>query len=481
MGKRVWWVFVLAVLLAGCAVNPVTGDRDLVLMSEQQEIALGASQHSAVLQQYPIYDDPALQAYVDGIGQAIVAQSHRSNLPFTFSVVDSADINAFALPGGYIYITRGIMAYLNSEAELAGVLGHEVGHVTARHGVRQQSAQGVTGVLGAVLAASTDGAYNDVISAGSQALVSGYGRSHELEADRLGAEYLANTGRNPERMIDVVRVLKDQELFDLELAALEGREPRRYHALFATHPDNDKRLQEVIRAANRFVAGATDDGRDRYLDMIDGMVFGESEAQGIIRNNAFYHLPMDLTVRAADGWTIQNSPTRLLFVNADQTGVMQLTARALGDATSARAVQQELVGAPVSGREVRVNGMRGYESRITLPKTPWNQPGPALVTTLIREDQAFTFLAASQSDAQLGRLIPEVRRMVGSLNRLDAAGRAQARARRLSLQRVTGNQSIQSLADTDALGQLAVQRLRLLNGLYPDREPAARQLIKVVR
>jgi len=155
MGIRVGAAFALLCAAVGCSVNPVTGDRDLVLMSEQQEIALGASQHPQILKQYPLYDDPELQAYVDRIGQAIARQSHRAELPFTFSVVDSADINAFALPGGYIYVTRGIMAYLNSEAELAGVLGHEVGHVTARHGVRQQSAQSVTGLLGVVLAAST--------------------------------------------------------------------------------------------------------------------------------------------------------------------------------------------------------------------------------------------------------------------------------------------------------------------------------------
>lgn len=481
MGIRVGAAFALLCAAVGCSVNPVTGDRDLVLMSEQQEIALGASQHPQILKQYPLYDDPELQAYVDRIGQAIARQSHRAELPFTFSVVDSADINAFALPGGYIYVTRGIMAYLNSEAELAGVLGHEVGHVTARHGVRQQSAQSVTGLLGVVLAASTDGAYNDLISAGSQALVSGYGRKHELEADRLGAEYLANTGRDPERMIEVVRVLKDQELFDRELAVAEGREPRRYHGVFATHPDNDTRLQEVVRAAKRFVAGSTDDGRERYLNMIDGMVFGESEAEGIIRDNAFYHLPLDLTVKAVDGWKIQNSPSRLIFFREDKTGYMELSIAPLDGARSAQDVQQKLVGGPVSGRAVSSNGMRGFESRINVPKTPWGKPGPALMTTWVRGDQAFTFTGATADPAQLKLLTPDIRQIAASLDRLDAKGRELAKARRLDLRRVRAGQGFAALADEKALGPFAEQRLRLINGLYPDGQLDANQLIKVVR
>lgn len=474
-------VFALSAALTGCSVNPVTGKRDLVLMSEQQEIALGASQHPQILKQYPLYDDPELQAYVDRIGQEIARTSHRSDLKFTFSVVDSADINAFALPGGYIYITRGIMAYLNSEAELAGVLGHEVGHVTARHGVRQQSAQSVTGLLGAVVSAGTGGEYNQLISAGSQALVSGYGRSHELEADRLGAEYLANTGRDPERMIEVVRVLKDQELFDRELAAAEGREPRRYHGVFATHPDNDTRLQEVVRAANRFVAGSTDDGKQRFLEMMDGVVFGGSEAEGIIRGHAFYHLPMDLMVQAPKTWSIQNSPTKVIFIRNDKTAYMELSVAALGKAQNAREVQQTLLGRAVTGRNVSADGMRGYESTVDIPKTPWGQPGKAVLTTWVRGDQAFTFMGTANSPERLKQVLPDIREVAGSFKRLDARGKQLAKARRIALKRVKSGDSFERLADTDALGEFAAQRLQLINGMYPDGPLVAGRTIKIVR
>ena len=169
--------------LAGCAVNPATGRSDFVMMSEQQELAMGRQYNQEIAKQYPRYPDEALQAYVQRVGERVASHSHRSNLAYHFTVVDSPDINAFALPGGYIYIHRGLMAYLNSEAELAAVLGHEVGHVTARHSVRQQSQSAAWGILGQAVAIGTGvGAAADITNVLGGAVVSGYGRDMELEA-----------------------------------------------------------------------------------------------------------------------------------------------------------------------------------------------------------------------------------------------------------------------------------------------------------
>ena len=182
-------------------------------------------------------------------------------------------MNAFALPGGYIYVTTGILAYLNSEAELAGVLGHEIGHVTAKHGVKQQSAGVASSILLSVLAkkAGTSGKEFGNLN---RALLSGYGRDHELQADKLGAEYIARIGYSPKSMIDVVGVLKSQEEFDKYQARKEGRQPRAYHGVFASHPRNDTRLQKIIAAAGKYKTGATKDaGHDKYLSMIAGLKF----------------------------------------------------------------------------------------------------------------------------------------------------------------------------------------------------------------
>src|SRR5512135_237686 len=223
------------------------------MVSEAQEIEMGRNAHPQSLPQYGRYDDENLQQYV----------------------------NAFALPGGYVYVTRGIMAYLNSEAELAAVIGHEIGHVTARHSVRQQT--------GATAAGS--------------ALVSGYGRDMELEADKLGAEYLNRVGFEPEAMIDVVRLLKNQEMLEVQMARQENRKPRVYHGVFASHPDNDTRLKEVVRAASQ-VHNTEDrpDNRDGYLAQIEGLPLGDSRAQGVVRGSRFYHADMGFTVAFPSGW-----------------------------------------------------------------------------------------------------------------------------------------------------------------------------------
>ncbi|MBT8123265.1 MAG: M48 family metalloprotease, partial [Gammaproteobacteria bacterium] len=332
MGKQTNF-YVLGILLlgslfySGCATNPVSGKKDFVLMSEAQEINLGKQAHQQVMKQYRPYNDPALQSYVEGLVDELGKKSHRANLVYHVTVLDSPQINAFALPGGYLYITRGIMAYMNSEAELAGVLGHELGHITARHGVRQQSAGTVAGILGAGVGILTgSGQAAQAANIGSTALIRGYGRSHELEADRLGAEYLANVGYDPQEMLNVVEILKDQEEFDKQLAKEEGREPRAYHGTFSTHPANDARLQEVVGAANNIKTAATREaGREKFLKYMDGAVLGTSEQDGVIRKNKFYHTDLNLFVEFPEGWKVDNLPDRLIAQPKTSDAQLQIT------------------------------------------------------------------------------------------------------------------------------------------------------------
>ncbi len=240
----------MALPLAGCALNPATGHHDFVMMSEQQELELGQRYSQEILKQYPRYADEKLQAYVQQVGERVAQHSHRGQLSYRFTVIDSSDINAFALPGGYIYIHRGLLAYLNSEAELAAVLGHEVGHVAARHSVQQQSQSNAWGIFGRAVAIGTGiGAAAELTNVLGSAFVRGYGREMELEADGLGAQYLARSGYDPQAMIEVVKVLKSQEEFARDQAASQGKEvpaASGYHGLFDTHPDNDLRLQQVL-------------------------------------------------------------------------------------------------------------------------------------------------------------------------------------------------------------------------------------------
>ncbi len=280
--------FTAVLMLAACGsqvVNPVSGKAERSVMDEQTEVTEGAKAHQGVLQEYGALANPLLQAYVNDIGQRLAKLSHRNQLKWTFTVLDSPEVNAFALPGGYVYVTRGIMAYLDSEAELAGVIGHEIGHVTARHGAqratRQQNAgigvlaatvlgvliEGATGVQGAAQAASQIG---QSVAAGT---VARYSRDQESQADLLGAEYLARNGYNPRNMIDVIAVLKRQEQYAADQARAQGRSAAGGNNWLASHPTNDQRLADISRVAATYTGSYSDDAQARYYRALEGMPY----------------------------------------------------------------------------------------------------------------------------------------------------------------------------------------------------------------
>lgn len=264
----------VSLMLAACSTNPVTGKKDFSLISKDQELAMGAEAHKSVLKQSKRLNNPRLQAYVNNIGQMLARKSHRNNIPYKFTVLEDPSVNAFALPGGYIYITTGLMAYLNSEGELAGVLGHEIGHVTARHGAQQQSAGVASAILLQILSKKAGASATKSLGQLSTALIRGYGRDHELQADRLGAEYLARVGYSPQNMLDVIGVLKAQEEFSKYQARQEGRQPPSYHGVFSTHPSNDQRLKTVVNEARKIgTAGTRSPNHNGYLRQINGLKY----------------------------------------------------------------------------------------------------------------------------------------------------------------------------------------------------------------
>src|SRR5690606_12080383 len=330
--RNAFLVAFAATALSSCATNPVTGRPDLVLQSEAGEINRAKEVHPMLLHHFGgPYQDMRLQQYVNEVGQRAAKASHRPELQYVFTVLDSQDINAFTTGGGFVYITRGIMTYLNSEAELAAVLGHEIGHITARHPVRQQSQSTLAGLGAAAVGIFTgSGDLANLANYAGAALVRGYGRDQELEADRLGAEYLVGIGYKPDHMIDVVRLLKNQELFELQRAREEKREPRVYHGVFSTHPDNDQRLREVVKAAGKFEGGADeeDSGRERYLKMIEGLPVGTSRAQGVFKGNRFYHANLGLTLAFPSGWNVENRADRLIAASPQKDSILQMQTQA---------------------------------------------------------------------------------------------------------------------------------------------------------
>ena len=471
-------------LAAGCATNPVTGKADVVTMSAAQEVEIGRKMHPQVLQQYGRYADEELQAYVTGIGLRIVAVSHRPDLQFTFTVLDSEEVNAFALPGGYVYITRGIMAYLNSEAELVAVLGHEVGHVTARHAVRQQSgatAAGVGATLIGILTGSGDLA--NLANMAGTALVRGYGRDMELEADSIGAEYLARLGYSPDAMIDVVRLLKNQEMLEIQIARQEGREPRVYHGVFSTHPDNDQRLKEVVAAAAKTGTGETrPDGRETYLHRIDGLPLGPSREQGVVRGSRFYHGTLGITVAFPSGWAVKNLPREVIATSPQKDAVLRLSALPPPpNVKPGELLARSLPGVPLSHTEpLQVNGLDGYTAIARDVALPWGNRGPARYAVVYYNGLAYVFTGATRLASALTASDPVFLSSIKTFRRLRDNEFQLADANRIALLKATPQTRIEVLAAKSPIEKYPVERLRLLNDLYPDKEPQPGQWLKVV-
>ncbi|WP_290902129.1 M48 family metalloprotease [Aquabacterium sp.] len=320
-------------LLSACGstvVNPVTGEAERSVMDEPAEIAQGQKAHQQVLKEQRAYANPKVQAYVNTLGQKLAAQSHRANLAWTFTVLDSPEVNAFALPGGYVYVTRGIMAYLDSEAELAGVMGHEIGHVTARHGAQRATRQQNAGlgvlaatVLGVVLEGAGVRGATDLAGQVSQTAAAGYvasySREQESQADELGAEYLARNHYNPRNMVDVIQVLKSQEQFAADTARAEGRQAPSGNNWLASHPSNAQRLADIRTIALQYQTPPTrydDDGRARYLQTVEGMVFGDSREEGVVRGSQFVHQGLGMALTAPSGWRVRNGSDAITLVNA---------------------------------------------------------------------------------------------------------------------------------------------------------------------
>jgi predicted Zn-dependent protease len=471
-------------LAGGCATNPVTGRPDVVTMSEAQEIELGRKMHPQVLQQYGRFDDEALQQYVNDIGQRIAKASHRPNLQYTFTVLDSDEVNAFALPGGFVYITRGIMAYLNDEAELAAVIGHEIGHVTARHSVRQQTgatAAGVGAMVVGVLTGSPDLA--NVANMAGSALVSGYGRDMELEADELGAEYLNRIGYQPEEMIDVVRLLKNQEMLEVQMARQENRKPRVYHGVFASHPDNDTRLHEVVKAAEK-VHGTEDrsPNRDVYLGHINGLPMGDSRAQGVVRGSRFYHGDLGFTVAFPSGWVVDNQQSSVIAMSQAKDAVMKVSAAGIPQGVAPKEfLGRMLKGSSTSKAEpLTVNGLDGYYAIVRSATLPWGTQGPAMAAVVYYNNLAYVFNGAPRQAAGLSSFEPVFLSSVKTFRRLRDNEFQQAEPDRLRVVNVPQGATIEKLAQNSPIKKYPVERLRLLNDLYPDKEPVSGQKIKLV-
>jgi predicted Zn-dependent protease len=469
---------VTTLVVAGCATNPATGRRQLILMSEAEEIQLGRQADQQVRQEMGVYDDAALQQYVNSVGQRLAQSSHRPDLPWTFTVVDQQAVNAFALPGGFIYLTRGILPYLRDESELAAVLGHEVAHVDARHSVEAYSRQQLAGgglLLASVLSPETE-ALQGLAGLGLGLLFLGNSRGAELESDQLGVDYVAANGWAPSGMPGLLSTLA-------RLDQANGT-TRGVPNWALTHPpaaDRVERVQAAVAAAES--PSATTVNQDALERQIDGVVYGDSREQGMVRDDRFVHPILRFAWTFPAGWDVINQADQVVAQPASQDAnvamVLQLAPDASGSVEqTARQTMGDAGYQQVDGGTTTINGLQAYVG--TFQRTTQAGQQTVVRAAYIRAGDQTYVLAGVATPQQFNAANDTFARSIGTFRTLSAQEADRIQPSRIDFHTVRSGESWSSIASGPADGIIDASALAIMNGRSPDQGPRAGERIRIV-
>ena len=453
---------------AGAASTVTIGGKSVELPDDVAE------EHQKLIDNIGIYDDPELDAYVRQVGERLLRDSDITKPTFSFTLLDSPDINAFALPGGLIYVNRGLLAYLDTEAELAGVLAHEIGHITERHHSRRKTAS-LTSKVAAVSAYILTGS-GDVYDAASMygaEIISGFGRDMELEADSAGAEYLHQTGYDVDSMLSVIGVLKDQEQYRRVQAKASGKPSGTYRGLYASHPRNDLRLRTVIRAANDLDIEEMPENPEipgEYRRQTEGLVYGASAAAQSDPNR-FYHNKLNFTFAHPPGWTVQQGSREIVAASADGTQTLTIGLARI-DAS------QDTEASLIAGAQGEVSEVEALEQYGLTGATAVASSGSQSARLAVI-DHNYRFLFEGEA-ANLAEADAEFRTIIDSFRPLTSKEKVTGTSHTLHYIQVPRGATFASLASSVKLPD-AENQLRLINGYYPTGEPRTGDWVKVIR
>jgi predicted Zn-dependent protease len=460
-------------LTAACAVNPATGERQLSLIGEGQEIEMGRQTAAQVEATMGLYDDADLQAYVEEIGLEMARASERPDLPWSFEVADEPVINAFAAPGGFIFFTRGILAHFNSEAEMAAVLGHEIGHVTARHSVERLSKQQLAQVglgVGAVLSDEV-AAVGDVLGAGLGVLFLKFSRDDERQSDRLGFRYMTAEGYDPREMADVFQMFRRMS---------EAQDGGGVPGWLSTHPTPADRIEEIRAMVDSVPSSrleGTRVGREAYLEKIDGLVYGPDPRNGFFQGNGFVHPGMEFRLEFPDGWQRVNMARMVAAVSPEEDAQVQLM---LADAGSPQEAARSFLDSDgVEGGGTDRTSINGFPAEIVEFRAQGQQGVLRGLAAFLQDgSRVFRLLGLTPEDRYRGRA-SAFRRFVGSYARLTDREALNAEPMRVELVTPDRATTLTELARRRG-GPLSVERLALLNALDVDETIPAGRTIKWV-
>ena len=467
----------LASLAASCATNPATGQRQLSFVSEEREIAMGRENDAEIRKEMGSYDDRALQDYVTSVGMKLAVNSERANLPWHFTVVDVPAINAFALPGGYIYITRGILPYLDDESQLAGVLGHEIGHVTARHSVSQQSKSTLAqiGIIGGALFAPGGAQLAQAGSVGLGALFLKYGRDDEAQADQLGVRYATRAGWDPAGVPRMLVTLGRIE---------EASDSKGVPNWLQTHPPADDRVQRVqvaVREAEATAQKFTTD-HDGYLKHVDGIIWGDNPDQGIVRASSFLHKGLRFALDFPAGWAIENGQTEVAARERGGRSVMVLVPiqRVQGRTIDDIAVisMQNAGFRQIDGAPTTVNGLQGYLGTYVGVSQSLGRVQARVLH--VRHDRGVYLFAGLAPVDEYERVIGDFSKSLQSFRPLSPAEAENIHPNRVGLYTARAGDTWQSVAEKQCKGIIKATTLAIMNGHPTNDQPPPGERLKIV-
>jgi predicted Zn-dependent protease len=464
-----------AALLAGCATNPVTGRRELSLVSAGQEDRIGREGYAAVVAEYGTYGDSTVQRYVNDVGQRLARVSHLPTLDWHFTVIDDPAVNAFAMPGGYIYVTRGILAHLNSEAQLAGVLGHEIGHVTHRHSAEQLTRQQVTGLgLGvASLLAPTVSRYGELAQQALGLMFLKFSRTNETEADELGVDYATKAGYDPDEIPPTYAMLK----------RVGERGGQRLPAFMSTHPDpgdREARTTELARVAREGKTGLVAH-RPEHVRRLEGMVFGADPRQGYFEGDDFYHPGLGFSITFPAGWTHENARSAVTATAPEKRAGMQLSLADAGGLTPTAFVAKLAAAGRISGSRggsETIAGASAWVGRLTIPVEGGTER--VLAAAFIRRSAGEMFQILGQTaqpgDADFARVLASAR----SFRELADPARLKPTPERVRVTSVTAAGAFSGIVGALGTQGLDLEGTAILNNRFATDPLAPGELIKTI-
>lgn len=453
-------------IVSGCSKNPVTGKRQLVFTSESGEQNMGASADPQIVAAYGLYQDAKLQTYINDRGNEMAKISHRPNLNYEFKIVDSPVVNAFAVPGGYVYFTRGIMAHFNNEAEFSGVLGHEIGHITARHSVIQQrnAILSQVGLVAGLIAVPELAQFAGQASQGVQLMMLKFGRDDESQSDELGVEYSTKIGYDAVEMADFFNTLSRKQA-EAGVSLPE---------FLSTHPNPDNRKERVGQLAAEYKSklGVTNAkvGRNSYLSMLEGLVYGEDPRQGFVQNNKFYHPELKFYFNIPANWKYQNSPQAFQMANAEGTAMMALTLAQGTDLVAAgNAFVQQNNLAVLRSNDRNINGNQALE--IVAQQTQQNQSGQQVATltlkiTLIKYQGRIYNIYGVSRPGDFPAFESRFTSTMTSFKQLTDPNMLNKQPERVSIVEVKNNGSFKKALESYNMPANRHEELAILNGMY---------------